>query len=213
VEQLLILLLFLALPRIIKTIAKQGKSEDAKKRPARQQPRRAPAPTPEDSPTESEVQLPPWLESLAERLGGPESKSEPEEARPPKPFGEPDPEAPPPWHDVAHEPRFEREGATNYEAHPLPPATSGSTQPIASTSIAPAPGRRRAVETLREMAERRSRGAAGPAARSSLARPRGPRPVMSLPRGRQGWRRAIVLAEILGAPRALRPYDGPNPSR
>ena len=205
-EQLLILLLFLALPRIIKAVAKQGQTDKKAKAPARQRPRRAPAPTPvtDESPAD-EVQLPPWLESLAERLGAAENKPKSPAAPQPKPFGEPDPEAPPPWHDVAHEARFEGQGGTNYEAaHPAPTITS--------RPVTPGPEWQRATDALRRVAAKRRQQAAAPPAPMAMAQ-RGPRPVTAMPRGRQGWRRAIVMAEVLGAPRALRPYEGPDSTR
>ena len=207
-ENLLILLLFLALPRIIKAVAKQGQSGDAKQRPARERPRRAdrPAPPVEDTPEEAaEVQLPPWLESLAERLGAPKDAPTAKPLPPQRGPGVPDPEAPPPWHDVAAEPRFEREGMTNYEGQP----------PITSMPVTPGPEWQRATEALRQVTgkRRQQRMAGAPGASPSVPLPRGPRPVTAMPRGRQGWRRAIVLAEVLGAPRALKPYEGPDSVR
>jgi hypothetical protein len=204
VDQLLFIILIIALPGIIQRLVRQGKPS-AKTAP----PRRSDARTP---PPVAESDLPPWLADLAEKLGGAPAGPAPvgaEGVGEIAPAGRPRPAR-------TQRPSFAEEGLADAEAHPE--LVEGSSAERGTWDVTPGADWQR-FEAEREqeraavasqLSDREHPGAqAAPpalAAVPSLARRR---PCRYLPPGRQGWRRAIVLAEVLGPPRAVAPWREP----
>jgi hypothetical protein len=199
VDQLIILILILTLPGIIKRIVKQGKPAS----PAAPQ-RRRPADAP---PPVAQGDLPPWLQDLAEKLGGAPSQPAPaaarREAAPTRELGS----------TRTQRPSFAEEGLADAEAHPE--IVEGSAAERGSWDVTPGADWQRfeaeqeqeraaAASALYDREHPRERPAAAPrAAVPTVARRR---TCQYIPPGRQGWRRAIVLAEVLGPPRAVAPW-------
>ncbi len=187
-EQILFLLLILALPGIIRRLAKQGKPA-APAAPQRRRSAEAPPPV-------AEQELPPWLESLAEKLGAPTSSP-----------------APPPAPASTRRPSFAEEGLTDAEARPE--LVEGSPAERGTWDVSPGADWQRfladeeqqraaAASILRD----REQAIEQPVVRKLAAVPTVTRrqPSHFIPPGSRGWRRAVVLAEVLGPPRALAPW-------
>jgi hypothetical protein len=201
VDQILFLILILTLPGIIKRIVKQGKPSPPAA-PTRRRSAEAPPPV-------AESDLPPWLQDLAEKLGGAPSQPEPTAAETwagPHSARETHPAR-------TQRPSFAEEGLTDAEAHPE--IVEGSAAERGSWDVTPgADWQRFEAEREQERAAAasilrdREHPSAQPAASALAAVPTVTRhrPRHFIPPGRQGWRRAIVLAEVLGPPRAVTPW-------
>ena len=189
-EQILFLLLILALPGIIRRLAKQGKPAA----PAAPKPRRSA----EAPPPVAEQELPPWLESLAEKLGAPTgAPASPPATVPARPARR----------------RFADEGLADAEAHPE--IVDGSDAERGTWDVTPG------ADWQRFEAEREQQRAAAASVlrdwehpgEQSVARKLAAVPTVTrhqprhfIPPGSRGWRRAVVLAELLGPPRGLAPW-------
>lgn len=194
-ENLVFLILVMALPGLIRRLVKQSQAAKPAA-PSRRRPR-ADAPPPVAG-----QELPPWLESLAEKLGAPISTGETTAAPAPAPAR-------------TQRPSFAEEGLRDAEAHPE--LTEGSAAERGTWDVTPgadwqrfeaeAEQQRAAVASALRDWEHPGESLAAPtppmAALPSVAR-RGPRHVV--PAGRDGWRRAVLLAEILGPPRGVEPW-------
>ena len=169
-EQILVLLLFLALPAIMRNLAKrQQKQRDAAEKSS---PRREPAPDGEAD-AEAREELPAWLRELAQNLGqGPSEVRESEAAyEAPLAVEVPESQAGAHW-----------ERASVPETPAPPPPVKSPAAPVALS----APPRR----------QRRARSGSR----------------VFVPLNLQDWRRAVVLAEVMGKPRGLLPWRGPGGS-
>ncbi|MBM4118728.1 hypothetical protein FJ251_13540 [bacterium] len=192
-DSLLVLILIMTLPGLLRRLIGQKKAAPP---PAgrRRPPREAPPPV-------AEAELPDWLQDLAEKLGAPAGDKPAAPAPPAR----------------TQRPRFEEEGLRDAEARPdaqeperrLAEVGEWDLKPDADWQRFAAEEEQRraaAVSQLRDWEQREAAAAAPlPLAAPAVTPPlRSPRHVVPL--GRQGWRRAIVLAEVLGPPRALAPW-------
>jgi len=191
VDSLIILILIATLPGIIRRLVKQGKATTPAA-PGRRRSAEAPPPV-------AETDLPPWLQQLAEKLGAPGAEAP-----------TPAPEA-----SRTQRPRFEEEGLRDAEAHPE--LSEGSAYEHGSWDVTPGADWQR-FEAAEE--QRRAAAASQPIDREHPGAAPLPPPVLSaapaaplrrmprhiIPRGKQSWQRAVVLAEILGPPRAVAPW-------
>lgn len=190
-DSLIVLILIMIVPGIIQRLVKQSRSAT----PAAPQRRRNPAaPRPV-----AEAELPTWLQDLAEKLGAPSAETP----------------APAPTASSTQRPRLEEEGLRDAEAHPE--LSEGSAYERGNWDVTPGADWQRfeaeaeqqraaAASQLRD----REHPEAAPRAAPALAVAPAPLPRHEprhfIPRGRQGWRRALVLAEVLGPPRAVSPW-------
>jgi hypothetical protein len=201
-EQLIILLLIMFLPGIIRKLTQAQKQQKAQKpagpRPERPRPERrvrrtARAPRPEQKPepvaptppesVESEPELPTWMQELAEALGAKVEKDEAEEpAPPPEPVVVDAYDVNPEGLDALPGPAAAEQKPQRYLEYDDGVDHRGLQRPYAR------PARRRA--------------GARPGRRPRAGRGVG----LRVPPGPRGWRRAIVLREVLGPPRASLPY-------
>lgn len=188
-DSLIVLILIMVLPGIIKRLVQQGKPSTPAA-PRRRRSAEAPRPV-------AETDLPPWLQQLAEKLGAPGA------------------EAPAPAASRTQRPRFEEEGLRDAEAHPE--LSEGSTYEHGSWDVTPgadwqrfaAEEEQRRAAAASQLIDREHPGAAPlptPALSVAPAAPLRHAPRHFIPRGKLGWQRAVVLAEILGPPRAVAPW-------
>jgi hypothetical protein len=201
VDQILFLILILTLPGIIKRIVKQGKPAS----PAAPQRRRSA----EAPPPVAEADLPPWLQDLAEKLGG--VPSQPEPAASETWTAAPDSRETRPTR--TQRPSFAEEGLTDAEAHPE--LLEGGAAERGSWDVTPGADwqrfeaeqeqQRAAMASLLRNAEQ-PLPAVGPPALAAVPTVTRRRRSEFIPPGREGWRRAVVLAEVLGPPRAVAPW-------
>jgi hypothetical protein len=166
VEQIILLILFLALPGLIRKLAGQKRGAPKKARPA------ASRPTAE-APVEQEEQLPDWLRKLSETLSerGEQIGGE---------LGET-------LRNLNGEDAVEEElviesvpvsSTVDWEAVPIPdPPERDHSSHIGQVAAPP----------RRELHGDRKAG-------------------RYVPSGRSEWRKAVILSEVLGAPRGLKPW-------
>lgn len=190
-DSLIVLILIMTLPGIIKRLVQQGKPSTPAA-PTRRRSAEAPPPV-------AETDLPPWLQQLAEKLGAPGAET-------PTPAPEP---------SRTQRPRFEDEGLRDAEAHPE--LSEGSAYEHGSWDVTPgadwqrfeAEAEQQRAAAASQLSDREHPGAAPLPAPVAIATPAASLrhvPRHFIPRGQQGWQRAIVLAEILGPPRAVAPW-------
>lgn len=190
-DSLIVLILILALPGLIRRLVKQSKPTPPAA-PTRRRSAQAPRPV-------AEAELPTWLQELAEKLGAPGAETP----------------APAPSAAGTQRPRFEEEGLRDAEAHPE--LSEGNAYERGSWDVTPGADWQRfeaeaeqqraaAASQLRDREHPELAALPAPALSTAPVAPARHEPRHFIPRGRQGWQRAVVLAEILGPPRALAPW-------
>jgi len=214
-EQLLLLLLFFLLPTILRSISKQSQKKQQQPRPTRERAARETEPAtvreaapggPDREPARRGGVLGELDRALEEMRRAMEEKNQEEEPAPPlrvEPSAEPAPRASARPGPRRPEPARPIAAPGSLEAGPI------LEQPIAlGGSLEGGPSLEDAFVKAQGSAETRPR-AAYVRRRTPLTRARdlGRRRGFKAPRGPVAWRRGVILAEILGPPRAQRPWQ------